>query len=66
MALVRPIKPCPFDGGKAELKYEPFGSFDTIAIIGCTKCYVELKRATDEKVIEAWNRRTEDAQINTD
>lgn len=60
------LKPCPFCGGKAEIKYVQSGwSYENIAYIRCTKCgassqhlnitYRE-KELTD-KVIDLWNCR---------
>ena len=57
------LKPCPFCGGDAELS-----DFETISKVICKKCGAESrliasssKYCSDEKAIEAWNRRFENA-----
>ena len=58
------LKPCPFCGGEAYL--EP--ASDTPSIVICMKCgargkWFEVSKhyCSDEKAIEAWNRRTDNA-----
>lgn len=60
------LKPCPFCGGKAKLhhKYEMMTGY---SYIYCTRCRTETEKfaqscshSSDEKAIEAWNRRVSD------
>jgi Lar family restriction alleviation protein len=64
------LKPCPFCGGEAELhhKIEPL-CIDAYSYVYCTKCGVTTEafpksfdHSSDEKAIEAWNRRAEDGK----
>ena len=49
------LKPCPFCGGKASLRRALYGFF-----IICDCCLCEtLLCATDDEVIEVWNKRVE-------
>ena len=60
------LKPCPFCGGEAELAYGEKGSFlaEGISFVRRKECgvvgqkfEVSRKYSSDEKAIEAWNRR---------
>lgn len=57
------LKPCPFCGGKGILNN---GEYNLESFVKCSTCGAETSRVaastkycSDEKVIEAWNRRTE-------
>lgn len=60
------LKPCPFCGGVGRL----FHSRETFAIasyVYCEKCrcrsepfYISTEHSSDDKAIEAWNRRAGD------
>ena len=65
------LKPCPFCGGKAEIKYVQSGwSYENTAYVRCTKCgassqhlnitYREKELA--DKVIDLWNCRYGDGE----
>ena len=64
------LKPCPFCGGKAELYHDTkHGSLSVYSHVVCTnrKCGVSgawiiesTRYASDDRAIEAWNRRAED------
>lgn len=54
------LKPCPFCGGKAALKGDFF------SLVKCEECGAETRKveiskkySSDEKAVEAWNRRTD-------
>ena len=51
------LKPCPFCGGKAEMKsYTRFW-------VACDDCLSETSTySTKEEAIEAWNRRAKDGK----
>ena len=59
------LKPCPFCGGKAFMEViEPHEHFIADlpdygggAFIECTNCTCSMSAKTEEKAIEAWNRR---------
>ena len=58
------LKPCPFCGGEAKLEHLMKSS-----IVYCGSCMASSKSiefspeyASDEKAIEAWNRRAEDGK----
>ena len=51
------LKPCPFCGSNATLKYPREGELGYSATITCNKCHVEMWAASKEEVIEMWNRR---------
>lgn len=61
------LKPCPFCGGKGELRRESLiFSWVQHSFVRCEKCFARGEEITtsteysaDEKAIEAWNRRTE-------
>ena len=64
------LKPCPFCGGEAELAYGGKGSFiaEGISFVRCKECgavgqkfEVSRKYSSDEKAIDAWNRRIDNA-----
>ena len=64
------LKPCPFCGGKAEISVGRFDGKDTSFVL-CTKCeargeffVVSPKYASDEKAIEAWNRRAKNERTD--
>ena len=57
------LKPCPFCGGEAKLEH-----LSKSSIVYCNGCMASTKSInfspiylSDEKAIEAWNRRAEDA-----
>lgn len=59
------LKPCPFCGGEAMLDYECYGGGKSF--VYCKSCRISTERfeisreyASDEKAIEAWNRRVSD------
>ena len=49
------LKPCPFCGGKANLR-----SGFWIHTAYCRDCLVSITRDSEEEAIEAWNRRAEE------
>lgn len=55
------LKPCPFCGCKT-VRLNRCCSFKEIkiryVIIECGKCGIFIKRANEERAIEAWNRRS--------
>ncbi len=60
------LKLCPFCGGEAELQYGGSGNRESagMSFVRCKKCgaisqkfEVSRKYSSDEKAIEAWNRR---------
>ena len=54
------LKPCPFCGGKVELKMNCYEQWK-IACIKCEcSCWVGDSRS-EKSVAKAWNRRTENA-----
>ena len=60
------LKPCPFCGSAAEISQGRFDGKDTSYVI-CRKCgasgeffVVSPKYASNERAIEAWNRRASD------
>ena len=62
------LRPCPFCGGAAEISYGRFGGKDTSYVM-CRKCaaqgeffVVSPKYASNERAIEAWNRRMSDGR----
>ena len=59
------LKPCPFCGGKALLRHDY--TLNWSSYVQCEKYRLESVRifrsfeyASDDKAIEAWNRRTDD------
>ena len=70
--MMAELKPCPFCGGEARMKYGKYnllGAYGTEetarkwAGVWCVKCGIEQpirKYVTKEQAIEAWNRRAED------
>ena len=62
--MMAELKPCPFCGGEAKLDHLVKSS-----IVWCKCCMASTKSmefspeyASDEKAIEAWNRRAEDGK----
>lgn len=64
------IKPCPFCGGEARLEH-PSGPYmepyKGASMVECTNCHamtrsfsVATEYSSDDKAIEAWNRRVKD------
>ena len=51
------LKPCPFCGFGIPLLYNRYKGMRKIV---CGNCSAEISRSTEEKVIEAWNRRCTD------
>ncbi len=59
------LKPCPFCGGDAELRHTDITSeYGRTSYVTCTKCLIKgtminisFKYSSDERAIEAWNRR---------
>ena len=59
------LKPCPFCGGKAELGHTiKESAYGNTSFVFCTNCSangkmirVSSKYSSDERAIEAWNRR---------
>ena len=58
------LKPCPFCGGEAKLEH-----LSKSSMVYCLSCKASSKLieyapdyASDEKAIEAWNRRAEDGK----
>ena len=63
--MFQELKPCPFCGGEAELNHE-FMPIEK-SYVRCRKCDINGQAfgkafgyASDDKAIEAWNRRVED------
>lgn len=59
------LKPCPFCGGELEMSsYCNFGDWFYFAM--CPKCRAKSDVFdTPEKAAAAWNRRVDDAKVNT-
>ena len=64
MGYEKQLKPCPFCGGEAKLDHLIKSS-----IVWCKDCRASTKSiefspeySSDEKVIEAWNRRVNDGK----
>lgn len=54
------LKPCPFCGGKAELRWWQTRSYETKWFVFCTQCKVSVEdMESSSKVIEVWNKRHE-------
>ena len=56
------LKPCPFCGGKPFVshRFPLFGEEATIAVV-CEECNASTQRKrTEQKAINAWNRRVND------
>ena len=62
----RELKPCPFCDGEAEIfaydAYDGYQGNNTVYLVRCTKCWVELTRGKKDTAIEAWNRRANDGK----
>ena len=64
------LKSCPFCGGEAELEHpHSFGSSLEYSGVRCIRCRARTEPilksfaySSDEKAIEAWNRRAEDGK----
>lgn len=60
------LKPCPFCGGKANMKYDALLSLHWEGKVYCRECKAEIKRTAvcpsnlDERLIESWNKRSEE------
>ena len=54
------LKPCPFCGGEADVIEHLFHGLDSLYGLQCKKCKAKtyLFYESEEKAIEAWNRRT--------
>lgn len=51
------LKPCPFCGGEAKvMDYWPFGVY-------CTRCAAKVPGFDGKDSIDAWNRRSIDADV---
>ena len=53
------LKPCPFCGGEADVIEHLFYEHDSLYGLQCKKCKAKtyLFYESEEKAIEAWNRR---------
>ena len=62
------LKPCPFCGGKAELKkdgaYDQSWNYMSYACVECTNCHVTIEShkgdcqdTTEQEAVSKWNRR---------
>ena len=53
------LKPCPFCGGEADVIEHLFHRLDSSYGLQCKKCKAETYQfyESEEKAIEAWNRR---------
>ena len=61
MDKIKPLKPCPFCGGKAVAYKDPSCIPLTIRYKAiCKDCYGQMYRGTKKKVVEAWNRRADE------
>jgi len=56
------LKPCPFCGGEAEVKFFLGNYF--VACKGCPGSTFPYKGMTEEEAVEAWNRRADNARYN--
>lgn len=59
MDKIKPLKPCPFCGGKAEMLISEYEDSRKEYLVACTECdgMVECWRETEEEAVEQWNRR---------
>lgn len=65
------LKPCPFCGGKAEIKDTVMGYVrDSVIWPECQKCgcrlpkiYVKASYCANDKAVEAWNRRANNETV---
>lgn len=68
------LKPCPFCGGAAKAYEIPVHKHYFVGLpqlggggfVECMNCTACLSENSKEKVIEAWNRRSESAWISVD
>jgi len=51
------LKPCPFCGSDATLKYPRKSELTYSPTITCNKCNAEIWAGSKEEAIEMWNRR---------
>lgn len=60
------LKPCPFCGGEAKIKYDSFqnrrGKIKSVVLISCKELNCTIRPKTQwhirkDEAIEAWNRR---------
>lgn len=64
MDKLKPLKPCPFCGGKAEMLINEYNDSKKEYLVACTECdgMVERWRETEEEAVEQWNRRISDEE----
>ena len=67
------LKPCPFCGGRAEVKKSTFGNNTGYAFIICKSCEASSKNfnmsldiCAVEEATKAWNRRAERGEDDSD
>ena len=66
--MMAELKPCPFCGFGIPLlyTYDPFDGYQgncTRYKIVCGNCSAEIRRPTEADVIEAWNKRAENEEL---
>lgn len=66
MDKLKPLKPCPFCGGKAEVLINEYSDSSKEYLVACTECdgMVERWRKTEKEAIEQWNMRTKWENVN--
>lgn len=58
------LKPCPFCGGEPWIKQIYKTHIEkTRWVVKCTKCNAFMEYRSEKSVCDAWNRRTNDAEI---
>lgn len=64
MEKLKPLKPCPFCGGKAEMLVSEYDDSRKEYLVACAECdgMVERWRETEEEAVEQWNRRASDKE----
>lgn len=64
MDKLKPLKPCPFCGGKAEMLINEYNDSRKEYLVACTECdgMVERWRETEKEAVEQWNRRVSDKE----